>query len=403
MRGGIAKVSPSAVGKTGAAGGSAVASWLRLKELDSVPARPSARRASTKDTNSRLANGVARAKLSGCTTHPMRTGTSQQRDDLVGGLKGDGNGTDNDVDSEYGDPYTSSGRRDVDGLRSGGLRGDSVWGGTDNVENSSGSGDRGDARSTEAGGLPDAEDGGADDEVGSVGSSGGDELDIDGGGQGEPGATAVRKSASRKEPSNVCRTVTCMTGDAALRAGLVHAATALGRYSVMATPRKEALGEAGSTRGPVPACPEVFVVGRRPRRSVRLLVAMARECWVVSDTWMLDSIHARKWQPCENYVSPMFAGAPAARAAAAACKSLFDGLSIGWCGDLDVAYDEFQQMAEVAGELVTSFGAAVVVQGQGERIPARAAGPRAVFVNQRWLPDSIARWRVLAHDRFKPE
>lgn len=130
---------------------------------------------------------------------------------------------------------------------------------------------------------------------------------------------------------------------------------------------------------------------------------MSRRCWVVSDSWVLDSIHARSWQPCGPYVPRMFPGVPAARAATAAAESPFVGLSIGWCGDLDVTYDDVRQLVEVAGGTITSLGAAVVVQGEGERIPASAAGPRAVFVNQRWLPDCIAKWRVLAYDAYKPE
>lgn len=96
----------------------------------------------------------------------------------------------------------------------------------------------------------------------------------------------------------------------------------------------------------------------------------------------------------------MFAGVPAARAAARASKSLFNGLSIGWCGTHDVPYDDFCALVEAAGGLVTSFRAAVVVQGRCDSMPTSAAGPRAVLVNQRWLPDSLASWQVLAFNEY---
>lgn len=139
------------------------------------------------------------------------------------------------------------------------------------------------------------------------------------------------------------------SGDAVLKAGVSHAVIALGVYRMVVGQRKARHDQATASlaRGACPS-PEIFVVGRRPRRSVRLLVSMASGCWVVSDTWLLDSLQQRAWKPCAEYVSPLLPGVLAARAAHAERRPLLDGLLVGCRGVLDVELDDFGLLVEAA-------------------------------------------------------
>lgn len=389
MRGGVAKPSPTGVRKTGAGrlGVPDVARtgvWLRATELGSAT-EESWQHADVAGTASRHADTGVQSEVKGWVMHPPPPVRAVQQDDAADGPAGQHDGGDQDDGSDDGDDKGSPRSASDDGeagcfVMCG--QGNAVAEGADGVGGASGSG--GDKEARQVG-------------QGDTGASGGD---VD---RQVADVAAIYSPRSGVAAHRWRRTVTFTTGDAALRAGVVHAVTALGQYSLMAAPRRSAAAAASSTHGRAHSCPEVFVVGRRPRRSVRLLVALARGCWVVSDTWILDSVHARAWQPCARYVPRMFSGVPAARAAAKASKSLFNGLSIGWCGTLDVPHEDFSTLVEVAGGIVTRLLAAVVVQGGAERNPAGAAGPRAVFVNQGWLPDCIANWRVLAYDAYKPE
>lgn len=231
------------------------------------------------------------------------------------------------------------------------------------------------------------EDGGNDGRVNGASSRG-----------GRQGARAKKASKAARSVSYKARPGIAFTsGDAALKAGVSHAVIALGVYRMVVGQRKAGDDQAAASlaRGAC-ASPEIFVVGRRPRRSVRLLVSMASGCWVVSDTWLLDSLQQRAWKPCADYVSPLFPGVLAARAAHAERRPLLDGLLVGCRGVLDVDLDVFGLLVEAAGGRLGNRGAAVVVEGSLAADQVRLPGG-TVYVNQRWLPDSIARWKVLPY------
>lgn len=186
------------------------------------------------------------------------------------------------------------------------------------------------------------------------------------------------------------------TGDAVLRAGVRHAVRALGVYKVVDGSRTEKMERTVDHQRF--ATPAVFVVGRRPRRSVRLLLSMAQGAWVVRDTWLLDSLTARCWKPCEDYVPTAFPGVVAAHNSKTGGVQLLKGLRIGYVGDLNIAVDEFIQLVEAAGGCFTNLCVEVLVRGaDGDNLLPGGVVP---VVNQRWLPDSIARWECLPFDDY---
>lgn len=183
------------------------------------------------------------------------------------------------------------------------------------------------------------------------------------------------------------------TGDPVLRAGVRHAVRALGVYKIVDGSRTQKMD--GAVDLERFAAPSVFVVGRRPRRSVRLLLSLAQGAWVVRDTWLLDSLRARCWKPCEDYVPSAFPGVIAARKSKADGKQPFKGLRVGYVGELHIEVAEFIQLVETAGGSFTNLCVDVLVRGIGGG--DRLVGGVVPIVNQRWLPDSIARWERLPY------
>lgn len=213
-----------------------------------------------------------------------------------------------------------------------------------------------------------------------------------------PGSkTAAAAAASTRAPDCAERPLLYFTtGDAVLRAGVLHAARALGVYKIVDGSRTQKMGHVVDRQRY--AAPAVFVVGRRPRRSVRLLLSMAQGAWVVRDAWLLDSLSARCWMPCEQYVPSAFPGVLAARRSKADGGQLLNGLRVGYVGNLSITVDEFCQLVEAAGGCFANLCVEVFVQGTGCGSGlTRGAVP---VVNQRWLPDSIARWECLSYDDY---
>lgn len=208
------------------------------------------------------------------------------------------------------------------------------------------------------------------------------------------GAVAAASAGGSARPERPLLYYT--TGDAVLRAGVRHAVRALGVYKMVDSSRTQKMDHVVDRQRY--AAPAVFVVGRRPRRSVRLLLSIAQGAWVVRDTWLLDSLTARCWKPCKDYVPSVFPGVLAARRSQENGKSLLKGLRVGYVGELNITVDEFIQLVETAGGCFTNLCVEVLVRGTGGN---QGLLPGTVpVVNQRWLPDSIARWECLTYGDY---
>lgn len=241
--------------------------------------------------------------------------------------------------------------------------------------------------------------------------SGDDSAGPSDGGPGQSGGGARRsgKKASEQTHRGAARgkrkdlpRISYSTGDGVLRAAVLHAVKALGCFKTASVTRR-AVDDGEAEVQPVSSeAPAVFVVARRPRRSVTLLLCLARGAWVVSESWLVDSIHARAWQPFELYVPKDFAGVLAARAARGRGESLFKGLRFGSRGILNMDIAHLRELVEsTGGRLGSNRDANVVIVGRepGGRVPALFP-EAAVMVNQLWLPDCVAQWKELPYDSY---
>ncbi|GAB0492623.1 hypothetical protein MMPV_003891 [Pyropia vietnamensis] len=190
--------------------------------------------------------------------------------------------------------------------------------------------------------------------------------------------------------------LTYASGDVDLKSVVDHAVRVLGEYSLVHPSAKISPG-----RGPAPVA---FVVGAKPRRSVRLLLALARGAWIVDRSWALESISAGSWVPFHAHALDAFPGSAAARQALTAGEApILSGLRIGHRGQLNMDVLEFQALVRVAGgEAVQQRCDVIVVgssvgDGEGD---VDASGTEAKLVNQRWLPDSICAWKTQPYHKY---
>lgn len=146
----------------------------------------------------------------------------------------------------------------------------------------------------------------------------------------------------------------------------------------------------------------VSVVGRRPRRSARLLFFLARGAWVVRQAWLSDSIAARALRPCGGYVLAAFPGFFAARVARQEGVTSLGGLRVGHVGGMVMRRSDFFVLIRVAGGVVSTADDADVIFVGGATDGGAGGGARgqAALVREQWLPDCISQWQRLPYASY---
>ncbi|KAK1869456.1 hypothetical protein I4F81_011932 [Pyropia yezoensis] len=79
------------------------------------------------------------------------------------------------------------------------------------------------------------------------------------------------------------------------------------------------------------------------------------------------------------------------------------GMRIGFGGGLRIETREFVQPVESAGGVFGNRDESVIVLGSAYSPEARVRVGSAQYVNQRWLPDSIARWALQPYTAYVAE
>lgn len=136
-----------------------------------------------------------------------------------------------------------------------------------------------------------------------------------------------------------------------------------------------------------------------PKRTLKVLHAVARGAWLLRPEWLLRSLEAGAWLPEGDFEDGAFAGAPRARLARA--NPEHRGLLVG----VRVLVAEPRRAAPPASDLralVLACGGAVVKKGacdyvvtaKGQQPSADAKAAKAV--TEQWLLDAIAEYQLPA-------
>lgn len=129
-----------------------------------------------------------------------------------------------------------------------------------------------------------------------------------------------------------------------------------------------------------------------PKRTLKVLQAILRGAWLLSDTWLLHSLEAGELLPEAPFETPAFRGARAAREKREQGVAIepLKGRTLAIVESDSEAYERLRLLATAAGATVTSQTRAEVWVGQPARAPSARSRGGAKLVAAEWLYDSVS-------------
>jgi len=144
-----------------------------------------------------------------------------------------------------------------------------------------------------------------------------------------------------------------------------------------------------------------------PKRTMKVLHAIARGAWLLTPEWLYRSVEAGAWQPEEQFEDSTFAGGRLARLAAPA-GGLLKGLKVSVLEPRKTAppASELRLLVTAAGGTLVKGKASAqfVIAAKGDgRAAAAAAQAKGAAVTEQWLFAALAEYAVpTSVAEFKP-
>ncbi|CAI5719116.1 hypothetical protein KXD40_006723 [Peronospora effusa] len=136
-----------------------------------------------------------------------------------------------------------------------------------------------------------------------------------------------------------------------------------------------------------------LIVGKDARRTIKVLFAIARGAWIVSEDWAFSSLEQERWLPEEDYELTMFANKRAREHPE--CRQIFMGMKVHVGSNVDPSREVLQSLVQVAGgEICNQISVAdICICGDASLFRrAQRTGIRAV--TSKWVFDSIAAMKL---------
>ena len=149
------------------------------------------------------------------------------------------------------------------------------------------------------------------------------------------------------------------------------------------------------------------LVVAEPKRTLKVLHAIARGAWLLTPAWLYASLEAGRWVAEDAYEDATFPGAQASRLARGSAK-LLDGLKVTVFEPRRKAPPaaELRALAAAAGATLVKKGpCGVVIVAQGDTSGAAAAAAAhkgAAVVTELWLLDALAAYRAPGTQEYAP-
>jgi len=144
--------------------------------------------------------------------------------------------------------------------------------------------------------------------------------------------------------------------------------------------------------------PDVFVIGSKPRRTGRVLMALAAGSWVVHSDWVLSSISSGSWQDPESFeATDVFAGAHESRQAyEKSADPIFEKKQFGIVGVPKMPKKELKSLIEICGATLNNdkFDFLIVCPGASDKEVKSKSTKESQNVTERWFFDCIQNWSV---------
>ena len=150
------------------------------------------------------------------------------------------------------------------------------------------------------------------------------------------------------------------------------------------------------------------LVVAEPKRTLKVLHAIARGAWLLTPAWLYASLEAGRWVAEDEYEDATFPGARASRLARGSA-ALLEGMKIAVFEPRRKAppAGELRQLATAAGATLVKKGpCAVVIVAQGDTAGAAAAAAAhkgAAIVTELWLLDALAAHKVPGTQDYAPQ
>jgi microcephalin len=150
------------------------------------------------------------------------------------------------------------------------------------------------------------------------------------------------------------------------------------------------------------------LVVAEPKRTLKVLHAIARGAWLLTPAWLYASLEAGRWVAEDEYEDATFPGARASRLARGSA-ALLEGVKLAVFEPRRKAppAGELRQLATAAGATLVKKGpCAVVIVAQGDTagaVAACAAHKGAAVVTELWLLDALAAHKVPRTQDYAPQ
>ena len=129
-----------------------------------------------------------------------------------------------------------------------------------------------------------------------------------------------------------------------------------------------------------------------PKRTIKVLQAILRGAWLLSDSWLLHSLESGTLLAEAPFETPAFKGARLAREKREQGLPIapLKGRTLAIVESDQEAYERLQMLATAAGATLTSTTRADVWVGQPARQPSSRSRGGAKLVGAEWLYDSVS-------------
>ncbi|KAG7397644.1 hypothetical protein PHYBOEH_000403 [Phytophthora boehmeriae] len=136
-----------------------------------------------------------------------------------------------------------------------------------------------------------------------------------------------------------------------------------------------------------------LIVGKETRRTMKVLFAIARGAWIVTEGWAFTSLEQERWLPEEDFELSMFANKysrlhPESR-------QIFKGMKLFVGSNADPSREVLQSLIQVAGgEICNQISVADMCICADSSLFRRAQRTGVRVVTSKWVFDSIATMKL---------
>ncbi|CAH0482454.1 unnamed protein product [Peronospora belbahrii] len=136
-----------------------------------------------------------------------------------------------------------------------------------------------------------------------------------------------------------------------------------------------------------------LVVGKDARRTIKVLFAIARGAWIVSEDWAFSSLEQERWLPEEDYEVTMFANKYAREHPE--YRQIFKNMKVYIGPNVDPSREVLQSLVQVAGgEICNQVSVADICICGDASLFRRAQRTGIRVVTSKWVFDSIAAMKL---------